>query len=362
MNITRPTSFINATQWQDRDLTKYSYYGGQINIGEPFEIADGVFLLRLPLPFALNHINVYLIKEDDGWTLIDCGLNTSKTREIWDSVLAEFTPLNRIVVTHHHPDHIGLAGWLSDKFTAPILMTEGENEVVGRYSDPDRNIVQERSPLWLEHGLPADKVALLIENIPNYTRLVTAIDPARVEIIDRTKPMQIGKRKWIPIIGRGHAPDHLSLLDENQELLIGGDQVLPEITPNIAVWPGGDQNPLRSYFITLQQFVVIKDTALLLPSHHQPLYGVSGRTQEIYAHHEERLGALWDVCAEFVSAIDIMPALFGRQLQYAEMGFGLGEAIAHLNYLESEGLLQSVVNDDAVRMFKHTSTKKEDNK
>lgn len=353
----RPSFFINPDQWQNRELTNYHYYDGQINIGEPFEIADDVFILRLPLPFALNHINVYLIKEGEGWLLIDCGLNTSKTREIWESVLKEFTPLTRIIVTHHHPDHIGLAGWLSDKYEAPILMTEGEYEVVGRYSDPDRNIVTERSPLWLEHGLPADKVSVLIENIPNYTRLVTPIDSSRVEIIDRNQQLKIGNRWWTPIIGRGHAPDHLSLLNDDQKLLIGGDQVLPEITPNIAVWPGGDQNPLRSYFVTLQQFVAIDDEVLLLPSHHQPLYGVSGRTLEILEHHEERLGALWEVCTEFVSAIDIMPALFGRQLQYAEMGFGLGEAIAHLNYLESEGLLHSTLNADAVRMFKCTSEK-----
>lgn len=339
--ISQPTRFIHRQAWRTQAYAQSYKHDLPIETGQLHEIAAGVYLLRLPMPFALDHINVYLLEDGAGFTLIDCGLNTSKTREIWTQVLAQAGPLKRIIVTHHHPDHIGAAGWLAEKYDVPVFITAVEYEVVGRYSDPDRDIVQERSPLWLEHGLPAERVDDLVKNIPNYTRLVSPLAAERVHLLDTWAPIQIGARRWTPIIGRGHSPEHLSLLDKEAGLLIGGDQVLPEITPNIAVWPGSDQNPLFSYFETLEPFLAIGQEVLHLPSHHQPMYGTDYRAQQIYSHHEERLGALWSACTVPVSAYDLMPVLFGRMLADPEMGFGLGEIIAHLYYLESQGLLQS---------------------
>lgn len=340
-HINQPESFVHKQKWQTQKFAKSRKHSLKIETGVPHEITRGIYLLRLPMPFALDHINVYLLEDGDGFTLIDCGLNTSKTREIWEQVLAKLGPLKRIIVTHHHPDHIGAAGWLAERFDTPVFLTEIEYEVVGRYSDPARDIVKERSPLWLEHGLPTEKVQDLVENIPNYTRLVSPISIDRVHLLDTSDPIQIGDRLWVPIIGRGHSPEHLSLMDSQKTVLIGGDQVLPEITPNIAVWPGGDQNPLFSYFETLEPFLNVGQEILHLPSHHQPMYGTDYRAQQIYSHHDQRLGELWEACIEPMSAFNLMPVLFGRTLSDPEMGFGMGEIIAHLFYLESQGFLTS---------------------
>lgn len=357
--MAQPLTIIGEQLWKRREgLPALRYAEAEIAEGEPLELAPGIFLLRLPLPFALNHINVYLLQERDGWTLVDTGIHTPANRALWESVFRApwFTrhgPLRRIVVTHHHPDHVGMVGWIVEQFAVPVLMTPGELEVAGRYADPARDVVSERTPLWREHGLPDAVAAELLQHMPRYGTQVCALPPGVIEI-DTREPLELGGRRWVPVIGRGHSPEHLSLLSEDGAVLIGGDQVLPKITPNIAVWPGGDPNPLHSYLATLQRFEDISSSTLLLPSHKQPFYGVARRVEEIRAHHEERLRVVLDACVRPMTGYEFLPALFERELRNEQVGFGLGEAIAHLNFLESQGLLASSVDSARVRRFERT--------
>lgn len=358
---THRESPISSAIWTRRDdLQKLHYHDAKIEMGVPKEFAPGIFLLRLPLPFALNHINVYLLLEDGGWSLIDTGINTEESRQVWESVfkspLLADRVLRKIVVTHHHPDHIGLAGWLSERLNAPVYMTRGELAVAGRYADPLRDVVAERTPLWNEHGLPPQVAQDLLRHMPRYSAQVCKL-PAKVMEIAVDNAIEIAGRQWTPIIGQGHSPDHLSLLSADGRLLIGGDQVLPTITPNIAVWPGGDQNPLLSYLKSLQRFEGFDEKTLLLPSHRQPLYGIDQRVEEIRAHHEERLSALLLAIDVPMTGYESLPALFGRALRNEEVGFGLGEAIAHLNFLEREGLLVSSIDSAGLRRFAQSSVK-----
>lgn len=348
-------NLIDAVLWDRTSrAAPVRYHGAEIRPVEPIEIEDGIILLRLPLPFALDHINVYLLDEPDGWTLVDCGLDTRKSREAWESVLSSAPiagrPIRRIVVTHHHPDHIGLGGWLSRRFDAPLSMTAGELAVAGRYADPKRDVVAERSEFWREHGLPAEVAAELMERMPRYSRHVHEL-PRDIELIEPGTPLSLGGRTWKTVIGRGHSPEHLSLFDPAGEVLLGGDQVLPEITPNIGVWPGGDQNPLRSYLDSLNGFAKLGGDPLLLPSHKQPLRGLRRRVDEIRQHHEERLGQVVESCSRPMTCYELLNALFGRPLRNEEIGFGLGEGVAHLNFLEGEGVVESSLDALGARHF-----------
>lgn len=330
------------------------YLGVAIKPAEPVEIAEGILLVRLPLPFALDHINVYLLDEGDGWTLVDCGLETRASRDAWEAALASpfvaGRPIRRIVVTHHHPDHLGLAGWLSQRFGARLMMTRGEFDVAGRYADPCRDIVAERIGFWKEHGLPDGISTALMEKMPRYSRHVHAL-PGAVEVIDTGAPLTLGGRTWRPLVGRGHSPEHLSLFDEQGQILLAGDQVLPEITPNIGVWPGGDQNPLRSYIESLDQFASLPGDPVLLPSHRQPLRGVAFRVAELQSHHDNRLRSVIEGYATPKTCYELLQVLFGRPLRNEEIGFGLGEGVAHLNYLEYRGVLASSVEADGARRY-----------
>ena len=330
------------------------YVQTEIRVAEPVLMAEGIVLLRLPLPFALTHINTYLVDEGDGWTLIDCGLDCEAARQAWDVALASpllgGRPVRRILVTHHHPDHIGLAGWLSMRFDAPMSITAGEYAVAGRYSDPNRDIVSERLTFWREHGLPDDIAAWLMQRMPRYSKHVHSL-PEKVEFVGLEKPLLLGGRSWRPIIGRGHSPEHLSLFDADTGVLISGDQILPEITPNIGVWPAGDINPLQSFLDSLDNFVDLGGDPLVLPSHKQPFRGLERRVAEFKHHHEERLCHLADACAKAITCFEALPALFGRPLRNEELGFGLGEGVAHLNYLEGQGALSSTLDEHGARRY-----------
>jgi glyoxylase-like metal-dependent hydrolase (beta-lactamase superfamily II) len=330
------------------------YVKTEIRVAEPVLMAEGIVLLRLPLPFALTHINTYLLDEGDSWTLIDCGLDCDAARQAWEAALASpllcGRPVRRILVTHHHPDHIGLAGWLSQRFDAPMSITAEEYAVAGRYSDPNRDVVSERLAFWREHGLPDDVASWLMQRMPRYSKHVHPL-PGNVEFVDLKERIRLGRNSWRPIIGRGHSPQHLSLFDAGTDVLVSGDQILPEITPNIGVWPGGDQNPLQSFLDSLDNFVGLGGDPLVLPSHKQPFRGLERRVNEFRHHHEERLSHLADACVKPITCFEALPVLFGRPLRNEELGFGLGEGVAHLNYLEGRGELNSTVDERGARRY-----------
>ena len=349
-----PSQAIPKRSDDTEDDAPIRYVKTEIRLAEPVLMEGGIVLLRLPLPFALNHINTYLLDEGDGWTLIDCGLDCAAARQAWEAALISpllgNKPIRRIVVTHHHPDHIGLAGWLATRFDAPMSITAGEHAVAGRYSDPARDIVSERLNFWREHGLPDEVAAWLMQRMPRYSKHVLPL-PRNVEFVDAEEPLRLGGRLWQPIIGRGHSPEHMSLFDASSDVLISGDQILPEITPNIGVWPGGDMNPLQSFLDSLDNFVGLGRDPLVLPSHKQPFRGLGRRVAEFRHHHEDRLSHLAEACATPHTCFEALPALFGRPLRNEELGFGLGEGVSHLSFLEGQGVLRSTVDARGARRY-----------
>lgn len=326
--------------------------------GETFEVAPGIHWLRMPLPFALDHINLWLLADDDGWTIIDTGFALDAVKACWEGILArlERTPqggrIARIVVTHFHPDHLGLADWLQEKTGAPIHMTQGEyltahavwHEVGGHGTAP--MLRQFRA-----HGLDAERCAALERRGAAYKRGVPSL-PIAYRRLFAGQTLAIGGRRWQVRVGFGHSPEHAALYCPDVGVLISGDMLLPKISTNISVFavtPMADA--LADYLNSLESYRELPAETLVLPSHGLPFYGMHGRVDAQHAHHEERLRVLEENCTSPHSAAELLSTLFPRELDTHQTMFAMGEAIAHLNRLEHAGRLVRTQGGDGVIRF-----------
>ncbi|MFO1379148.1 MAG: MBL fold metallo-hydrolase [Chitinivorax sp.] len=311
--------------------------------GEPVPVAEGIFWLRLPLPFALNHINLWLLRDGDGWTLVDTGYGSRDNIAIWQRLLAEALgglPLRRIVVTHDHPDHIGLAQWLIEQTGATLWISAPEyleaHAVWHETAGYDRDSMAE---LFRRHGVPLPALEPLRARGNNYRHGVKSLATAFQRILPGAA-LQIDGREWRCIAGYGHSPEHISLHCAELDVLISGDMLLPAISTNISVWasePDGD--PLRAFLDSLARFEPLPPQTLVLPSHGKPFNGIQPRVAFLRQHHSERLDALRHFCDQPRTALECLPQLFDRELDAYQTFFAVGEAIAHLNYLWRAGEL-----------------------
>ena len=320
--------------------------------GELVEVAPGVFWLRMPLPFQLDHINLWLLRDGDGWTIIDTGFPDDAVRATWQQILDGLDgPVRRLIVTHFHPDHLGLATWLMEKTDAELSMTTGEfltahvvwNEVGGHGA---RFMVEQ----FRQHGLDAERLARFEQRGSGYRKAV----PALPEYYRRFKAGDVATvdgRKWQIIIGHGHAPEHMALYCAELGVLISGDMLLPRISTNVSVFAATpDADALGWYLDSLDELARdIPAETLVLPSHGLPFYGTQARVKALHAHHDERLRALENSCEQAPqSAADLLETLFQRVLDTHQTMFAMGEAIAHLNYLEQAGRLSRMTDTDGV--------------
>jgi glyoxylase-like metal-dependent hydrolase (beta-lactamase superfamily II) len=323
--------------------------------GERIEVAPGVFWLRMPLPFQLDHINLWLLRDGDGWTIVDTGFPDDAVRATWRQVIAGLDgPVRRLVVTHFHPDHLGLATWLMAETGAPLWMTTGEfltahvvwNEVAGHGA---RFMVEQ----FRRHGLDADGLAHFEKRGSGYRKAVPAL-PEHYHRLRADDEIRVDGRPWRVIIGHGHAPEHMSLYCPELGVLISGDMLLPRISTNISVFAATpDADALRWYLDSLDELASgIPEQTLVLPSHGLPFYGVQPRVAALHAHHEERLRSLENSCEHAPkSAAELLDVLFQRALDTHQTMFAMGEAIAHLNYLEQAGRLSRSIDADGVIRF-----------
>jgi glyoxylase-like metal-dependent hydrolase (beta-lactamase superfamily II) len=323
--------------------------------GTHAEVAPGVRWLRMPLPFELDHINLWLLEDGQGWTVVDTGIGERATRDLWERLFAEGMagrPVTRVIVTHYHPDHAGNAAWLGARFGARLWMTRGEfltahavRHGVAAYTP------EATKALFRANGLDDMRGALLLARGDLYRALVPEFPPEHRRLMDGDT-FDVGGRTWRVIVGYGHAPEHASLYCEALGVLVSGDMLLPRISTNVAVRPidpGG--NPLGLFLSSIARYRELPEAVLVLPSHGVPFRGARERMAQLGAHHEARLADLMDACDAPKSAADVLGVLFRRPLDDNQIFFALGEAIAHLHYLHYAGRLARTVGADGVARF-----------
>jgi glyoxylase-like metal-dependent hydrolase (beta-lactamase superfamily II) len=334
--------------------------------GGSMEVATGVRWIRMALPFALDHINLWLLRDEidgrQGWTAVDCCITRDEAKAQWEQVFAnelEGLPILRVIVTHMHPDHIGLAHWLCERWSTP------EHECRLWISATDYNAARLASQtttgfggdtaarFFASHGLnDPDSVEKIRGRANYYPNMVPQI-PARYRRMMEGDVIEIGGRGWRCISGHGHAPEHISLYCDDLRVLISGDMMLPRISTNVSVYdlePEADS--LRLFLASIDKFAALPQDTLTLPAHGKPFRGLHPRIRQLHDHHRDRLAEVVDACREKAcSAADVLPVLFKRKLDLHQTTFAMGESIAHLHALWHRGELKRTKDAQGVWRF-----------
>lgn len=335
--------------------------------GKTIEVAPGVLWIRMGLPFALNHINLWLVEDHyasdtgviHGWAAIDCGIANDATRDAWEILFGEQNeglrglPIVRVITTHCHPDHVGLADWLCTRWNAPLWMTTGEYAFARMMSASLPGVDGSAMyPHFKKHGLVSPEMQEKIAERKNYyTKLVPAMPTAYRRMQDGQE-IRIGEHHWSIITGFGHSPEHASLFCAGLNVLISGDMVLPRISTNVSVFAvEPEANPVQQYLDSLKKYANLPSDTLVLPSHGKPFIGLHTRITQLNDHHVARLAEVVQACAIRRSATDIVPLMFTRPLDAHQLTFALGEALAHLHKLWFDGILRREMGDDGVIYF-----------
>jgi glyoxylase-like metal-dependent hydrolase (beta-lactamase superfamily II) len=326
--------------------------------GEHVEIAPGVLWLRLALPFALDHVNVYLVDDGDGWAVLDTGVADLRTRTVWQELLATGLGgrrLTRLILTHFHPDHLGLAGWMTGELGLDLWMTETEYEAGIRarqlLTDEGR---REHRRFFAEHGLDEAAIDGAMGRGTAYMRMTTGL-PDRYHRLRPGETLTLGGRRFEILTGGGHAPDQAMLLCRDEGLFLAADQILARISPNVSVWPTQpESNPLAAYLASLKALRrSIPDDVFAMPAHNLPFYGLHARIGALETHHEARCNDILAACAEPRTTAEILPVLFPRLLDAHQLGFAFGEVLAHINHLVELGeLTRTQAADGTIRVHR----------
>jgi glyoxylase-like metal-dependent hydrolase (beta-lactamase superfamily II) len=341
-------------------------------LGQALALRPGVHWLRMPLPFALDHINLWLLEDEidgrAGFTAIDCGVASDAAKAAWEALfdtVFDGLPLLRVIATHFHPDHLGLAQWLCDggerrRWQAPLWMTATEYGYGRFLSQPGADHAaggEDAAAHFGRHGLtdPAALEQVRARARGYYSRLVPAVPRAYRRIRDG-ELLHIGRstqrRAFRVMVGQGHSPEHASLHCESDGLLIGGDMVLPRISTNVGVFDlEPEADPLPLYLQSLDRLRPLAADTLVLPSHGKPFVGLHARIDQQHNHHGQRLQEVLQACITPQSAAQVVPVLFKRELDLHQLTFALGESLAHLHALWFAGRLRRELQGDGVFRF-----------
>ncbi len=328
--------------------------------GESIEVVSGLHWIRMPLPFALDHINLWLARDPDGrWTVIDTGYRDEATSTLWErhfSSTMRGASLARVIATHYHPDHLGNAAWLARRFAAPVRMTQAEFLTAHAIIDQRAtHTLEETCAFFVTHGVAPKDVETLHERGNAYSRGVPEA-PRTIERLIDGDVVAAGAHAWTVMTGYGHSPEHISLHSADAGALVSGDMLLPRISTNVSVWPANpEDDPVGRFLASIGDFESLPEDTLVLPSHGLPFRGIAARVAELRAHHAARLAELvaaLERLARAASAAEIVPVLFRRELDLQQRFFAVGESIAHLNHLTRAGRIERRVGADGAIRFR----------
>jgi len=313
--------------------------------GDFIQVAPGVLWFRLPLPYQLNHVNIYLIEDDGGWRVVDTGLGTAECRAAWEALLAgplAGQRLTSMFVTHYHPDHVGLAGWLAERFGLKLTMPRPEYLfALAMMSAPADLGADVHRPFYRQHGLSAQITELILSRGHEYLRRTSGI-PNSYHRVQHGDSLRVGGRGFGVLTGGGHSLEQAMLYRPEDRLFFAADQVIAHISPNVSVQAiEPEQDALGTFLRSLRSLrETVAPDVLVLPGHGLPFYGMHTRIDELITHHEQRCAAITAACRlESLSVAGLLPHVFPRKLDEHQTGFAFGEVLAHVNYMLAGGEL-----------------------
>ena len=319
--------------------------------GEAVEVAPGILWMRLPLPMALDHVNVYALEDEGGWTLVDTGMFSAKTVAIWEALLdgpLRGRPVRRVLLTHHHPDHVGMVGWFQNRGAELITTRTAWLYARMLVLDVQTHPTPEALAFYARAGVSAAALARRAARRPFNFADVVAPMPLGFTGVAEGDVLTLGQRRWHVRLGQGHAPDHITLWSETDGLVMGGDQFLPGISANIGVYPSEpDADPLADWLNSCERFQTLaRDDQLVLPGHKLPFTGLPFRLKQMVENHHSALDRLHLHLAQPRRAAECFAPLFKREIDEASFDLALVEAVAHLNWLLRRGKIHRSLSGD----------------
>lgn len=339
------------------DPLTYKFEDQSPEYGSVTEVADGVLWARMPMWGRLNCINVWMIRDYDGWTIVDTGLNREDVQDCWRTIFSNHLdgkPVTRVIATHLHSDHTGNAGWICQEWGCELWMSRSDFFMCKvMAADGPSDVPEDAIKFYRRAGFDEARLDRYRERFGQFGANIWEL-PAGYQRIQEGQYIDIGGREWRAVIGHGHAPEHVCLYCPELKIIIGGDQILPKITPNVSVNPSEpNANPLRDFINSCARFrEVLPPNLLVLPAHESLYEGVHERLTELIDWHEVALEKLYDLCDEPRRAVDVFPALFKSKITDSSFFPATGESIAHLHCALERRMLTVEEDDKGVAWWK----------